>query len=249
MTVPGVSGGTMAVIVGIYEKLIEAINNFTQEPKKYGFFLLRFVVGAGAGFLIFAKGITYLLEAEHIGVLLRSLFCGIVAGGIPLLVKKSKVKGISIVNIMYVLIGGAIIMLLSALPQGMFDVDTVPLYIIMQLSAGIVVAIALILPGISVSHMLYVLGLYEMVLERVYTFKWVSLIPLIIGVIIGCIGTAKVLGKLMVQYTTMVYLIIIGFVAGSVVELIPKENGNLILEIGLFMVGCITMYIICDKES
>ena len=55
MTVPGVSGGTMAVVIGIYEELIEAVNGFLKHPGKYALFLLQFVLAGAAGFLFFAR--------------------------------------------------------------------------------------------------------------------------------------------------------------------------------------------------
>lgn len=62
MTIPGVSGGTMAVVMGIYEDLIRAVNGLRNEPKKYIGFLLQFVLAAGAGFLLLARLVTWLLE-------------------------------------------------------------------------------------------------------------------------------------------------------------------------------------------
>lgn len=89
----------------------------------------------------------------------------------------------------------------------------------MQFLGGIIVAIALVLPGISASHMLYILGLYTTVLENVYTFKWLSLIPLLLGIIIGTFATANVLERLINKYTENTYMVIIGFVIGSVLGL------------------------------
>ena len=92
MTVPGVSGGTMAIIIGIYEQLLGAINGLKKNPKENIIFLIKFLLGACIGFLFFAKLITGLIDNDMTGGFVRFFFCGIVIGGIPLLVKKSEVK-------------------------------------------------------------------------------------------------------------------------------------------------------------
>ena len=108
---------------------------------------------------------------------------------------------------------------LSIIPKGLFASGSGLSFIIMQFLGGIIVAIALVLPGISASHMLYILGLYNTVLENVYSFKWLSLIPLLLGIIIGTFATANVLERLINKYTENTYMVIIGFVMGSVVGL------------------------------
>ncbi len=250
MTVPGVSGGTMAVVIGIYEKLIMAISDFKNNPKKHMGFLLRFVVGALTGFVLFARGINYLLENDSTGETVRFLFCGIVAGGVPFLVEKSEVKKLGISTAILLLAGSMLVFSITFIPTGLFSTGTGITGMMMQFAGGIVVAIALILPGISVSHMLYILGLYQWVLECVYKLDFIGLIPLAAGVIIGCIVTAKILNNLLDRYTTAVYLVIIGFVAGSVTSLIPKNIvGFPVLGILMLIVGAVGMYFFTMKQG
>lgn len=250
MTVPGVSGGTMAVVTGIYEALIHAVNGLRNEPKKYIPFLLRFVLGAGIGFLLFARCITFLLENAQTGEATRFFFCGIVAGGIPLLVKKSKLKGIKVRHILCLVCGAAIVLALSFLPQGMFTSGSGVTWFLLQLAGGVLVAAALILPGISVTHMLYILGLYELVLEDVYALRFLPLLPLAVGVLIGTFLSADLLERLMERYTTEVYLVIIGFVAGSLVSLMP-EGGIYHPFFGIlaFAAGFVGMYLLSRRAG
>lgn len=223
MTVPGVSGGTMAVIAGIYERLIHALNHLTKNPTKHIPFLLLFVVGAGTGFIVFARGITYLLQNPRTDTITRFFFCGIVAGGIGLLVKKAEVKKIKITNIIAIISGVVVVILLSAIPaQGILAGKGIAA-ILIQIVVGFLIAIALILPGISVTHMLYLFGLYEPVLSHVYQREFLALLPLAAGVLIGIFLVSKVLERLFEKYTTNVYLIILGFVAASVWSLLPRE--------------------------
>lgn len=220
MTIPGVSGGTMAVITGIYENLISAINGLRKDLKKHIIFLLQFAISALVGFVLFAGIVTNLLESPKTGTIIRIVFVVIVLAGIPTLVKKSNIKKIQASHLFCLIIGAAIVLSISRLPVGLFSSGTGASYIIMQFIGGVIVAIALILPGISVSHMLYILGLYKPVMENVYSFNWFILIPLFLGIIIGIFATTNILEKLLDKYTDKVYMLVIGFVSASISSLL-----------------------------
>lgn len=250
MTVPGVSGGTMAVVTGIYEALIHAVNGLRKEPKKQIPFLMRFVLGAGTGFLLFARCITFLLENEQTGEATRFLFCGIVAGGIPLLVKKSELKKVRPGHIVWLVCGAVMVLALSFLPQGMFTAGKGVNWVLLQLAGGFLVAVALILPGISVTHMLYILGLYEIVLEHIYAFQFFKLIPLAAGTLVGTFLSAELLERLLKRFTTEVYLVIIGFVAGSFVSLMPEDAiCHPFFGILAFAAGFASMYLLSRRAG
>ena len=92
--------------------------------------------------------------------------------------------------------------------------------------------------------MLYILGLYEIVLERVYSFHWLSLIPLLVGLIVGTFATTNILEKLMEKYPEQVYMTIIGFVAASIVSLLPAASiANPVICLLVFIIGFMAMYI------
>lgn len=248
MTVPGVSGGTMAIVIGIYERLICAVNNLRKNPKENIIFLFKFLLGASIGFLVFAKIITTLIDSKFFGAFVRFFFCGIVIGGIPLLVCKSKVKKIDYGNSFCLLLGVIIVIGLSMLPKGSFNGNNIVYEIIMQFIGGFIVAVALILPGISATHMLYVLGLYSEVLEKIYNFKILQLIPLMIGLLCGTFLTAKWIEKLIEKHTTKIYLIIIGFVMGSVVSLLKGVVVHSVFAYVMFIPGFIIMYLLCKNQ-
>ena len=245
MTVPGVSGGTMAVVIGVYEELIYAVNRLRKEPGKHILFLLQFVCGAAFGFFLLAGGISFLLENELTGECVRFFFCGAVAGGLPLLVKKSQVEKIRLRHF-FSLAGGALaVMLLSVLPEDIFSAGSGIEFVIMQLAGGFVIAAALVLPGISASHMLYILGLYDVVLENVYSMRFIELFPLAAGGVIGVFLTSNMLERLIKRCTQETYLAITGFVAGSVISLIPRAPIEYPLPGAmLFILGSACMYMI-----
>ncbi len=248
MTIPGVSGGTMAVVTGIYEDLIHAVNGVRKEPKKHIEFLLRFLLGAGCGFLLLARMVTWLLEQPQMGEITRFFFCGIVLGGIPLLVKKAELSKVSVSHVLCLLLGAGIVLGLGQMPQGLFSSGTGIVFLLLQLVGGFLIAVALVLPGISVSHMLYILGLYEMVLQRIYAFRFWELIPLAIGGILGTFLTADALERLLERFPSQVYMAIVGFVASSIVTLIP--TGGFVQPVWdgiLGVLGFVSMYLLSKK--
>lgn len=248
MTVPGVSGGTMAVVVGIYEDLIHAINGLKKEPKAHISFLLQFAIGSVTGFLVFAKMITALLEHTSTSALTKLFFCGVVVGGIPLLVRKSEMEKVEGRHIVCLVVGAAVVLAMTMLPTGLFATGDGIAFLILQFVAGVIIAVALILPGISVTHILYIMGLYEVVLQKVYALEFLSLIPLVIGVVVGTFLTTDLLEKGMNRYPQEVYMVIVGFIAGSLIQLIPSGQIEMpVVGLLIAIVGFVGMYMITKR--
>ncbi len=202
MTVPGASGGTMAMILGIYEELIESMGSLPgllAECIRCGNdgcarrrlwdclrFLALFSLGALAGMALLAKGVLSLLERYPMAV--SYFFLGAVAGGIPLICRQAQVKKITWQALFWPLAGLLMVYGLAALPEGLFTAGLpgaasspgVPSFraLLFQFLGGCILAVALILPGISVSQMLLMLGLYEPVMEAVSSLRFASLLPL-----------------------------------------------------------------------
>lgn len=222
LTVPGVSGGTMAMMLGIYEQLIHAFNYFftkKEERKKNFFFLLQFVLGAGIGMLALSGIVVKLLDLYPAPM--TFFFMGAVAGGIPVFVKdigKQKVKGQDVICF---LLGTLAILLIALLPSGIFSMDNGSgiTNCILQFIGGILSAAALVLPGISVSHMLYVLGIYEGLMYNILTFQLFACLPFAVGLMIGVVLSAGTVEKCLAKFRRQTYLVILGFVAASVVDL------------------------------
>ena len=163
-------------------------------------------------------------------------FIGAVLGSIPMIYKQAEIKKISIRSVIYILLGLLIILLISLIPKELFDVDLsngIMDYLLLII-AGIVSAIALVLPGISVSYMLLVLGMYEETIRAIDEFYLPYLIPLGVGLLIGIMLTTKILEKAMNSYREGSYLIILGFVVGSVVQVFPGIPSGINIVISLF---------------
>ena len=259
MTVPGVSGGSMAMILGIYDRLIASVNGiFSREKRKDSIlFLIKFMLGAVVGLFLVSSLISGALEKFPEPT--RYFFLGAVAGGAPMIFRSAKIKKVSIPVILYPIVGIAAALLISLIPEGLFEMKNdsffaVLLSIVVQLLGGIVIAIALVLPGISVSQMLLVLGVYENLTGAVKALDIVTLIsfaPLVIGTLGGIFLTTGILEKLMKKHPTASYLIVFGFILGSLPELFPglPTGWNWIPCILLAAVGFIAIFFVSKKEA
>lgn len=242
MTVPGVSGGSMAMILGIYDRLITAVGSFFEKPAKSISFLLRFLAGAGAGMVLFSKLITWLLSTQA-NVPLRFFFLGAVAGGIPMIYRTAGSLKLDLGAVAYPLIGILTVVILALLPTGLFapvsgeGMSVKAMFL--QLAGGFIIAVGLVLPGISVSQMLYMLGIYESIMGNISSLNLLPLIPLGVGVAVGIFLTAHVLEGLFERHPQPTCLIILGFMLASLPELFPgvPTGGELALSVAAAAAG------------
>lgn len=247
MSVPGVSGSTMAILLGIFDKLISAISNFFKDIKHNILFLLKFCIGAGAGIFSLSFLLKWLLETFPLPV--SVFFLGCVVGGIPALHKKTKGSKFKVSSAIYFLIGLAVVIAIGFIPSGSIDISSGSgiTYYLMLLVVGIVIALALVLPGISTSHMLLVLGMYDAVVNAITNLDIAYLGILGVATVIGVFLITKPLEWIMNTYPHQTYWMIIGFVIGSTWEIfrdkilpaIPEETGVL-WWIGSILISLVT---------
>lgn len=223
MLIPGLSGGTTAIILGIYDRLISSVAELSKG-KNRAFnlkFLITFMVGAGIGIYLFS-GIV-LKAMTHFRKPLMFLVIGIILSAIPPLAKKAGVLKIKLRDILSVLCGLSVCIFFTVFRNGLFCLDGSPSVksFIITVIAGLLIAIALILPGISCSQCLMILGIFEMTLDAVKSHNLLLLIPLALSVIIGILIFSNVLNTFLTKHTRTAYLIITGFVMGSVIDAFP----------------------------
>ncbi len=229
--IPGVSGGTIAVVLGIFERLLEAVNGIFKDFKKHFLFLLAVFAGAGFGIVLLSSAIEYSLNNYSFPT--SMFFVGLVVGSIPLIYSKTNAKSIKPANILATLIAfGAVVLLSSGNnTEVIADFRPEPSMYIMLLFSGIIASAAMVIPGISGSFILMLLGLYPMVIHSIAQIKSYLLnpkdmaklleiagvlIPLGIGVIIGIIIVTKLIRIFLDKYQTQTYFAILGLILGSV---------------------------------
>lgn len=226
--IPGVSGGTIAFILGIYQHLLEAIKSFNVKflstllkgkfkealsliPIHFLFFL-----GLGIGSAIFgmASLMSYLLENEV--VYLFSFFFGLVLSSIITISFKVKWSISAIISLLIGTVGAYIIV--GLIPLSMPH-DPVTLFL-----SGAVAIMAMILPGISGSFILLILGQYDYVLNAVTEFNIFVLTPVALGIAVGIISFARILSWMLKKYHAVAVASLIGFMIGSLRKIWPWKE-------------------------
>ena len=226
--IPGVSGGTMAVSMGLYELILSSIGNFFKDIKGNFIKLLPIILGILVAIVSTSKLVTYALTNYKAQTL--CLFIGLIFGGVSLIMKKIKGKG-SKINYLIFFIVFFFVISLNFLKTGLIEISFTNMGIIdylLLLVMGFIASSAMVIPGISGSFILMVLGYYDKIIYTVSTITDFSklgsnlliLVPFGIGVIIGIVFMAKLITNLIKKYETKTYFAIMGFVLSSIVVLL-----------------------------
>ncbi|MBP3922057.1 MAG: DUF368 domain-containing protein [Ruminiclostridium sp.] len=253
MLLPGLSGGTMAILLGVYERLLKAVSDITKrlDIKKNLLFLCVFSLGGIAGIFCFSHILSYILSA--FGFFLSFLFIGLIAGTIPLIFRESEAKEVKVTDILFVAIGVTVSLSIKLVPKNLLDISSVsslPDFLLLFM-AGLFIAIALILPGISVSYTLLILGIYERVLESIKTADILYLLPIGAGVIAGILLFTRMLDYLMTKFKRATYMIIGGFVISCIPNVFPglPKGADLLIALPLLISGFFTVCIITRRKA
>lgn len=253
MSVPGASGGTMAILLGIYDDIIGAVSALRRSFKKSFFFLLTLFIGGFLGLLCITKPMEYLLE--HFEYPTLFFFAGAILGGVPLLCRQSRVKKFTPGVIGWPVLGAAIVIGIWALELfglkfeynaggGLKD------YLILFL-IGLICSAGFVLPGISTSFLFVLFGIYEEMLAAVSSFDIKFIFSLGLGMLIGAVLVAKLLDKLMTRYTQQSFLTMLGFVLGSLVAVIPgvPQGWNILWCVLTLVAGFLAIYFPSRHEN
>ena len=255
--IPGVSGGTLAIILGIYEKLIDVLSSFWKNLKKNILFVLPLIIGMGIALIAGSFVIDWGLKNFPIATTL--FFVGLVIGGIPFIYMKVH-KKYSVVNVIIFIVIFALVVLLSALTiNNNVSLEKIDFLLIVKLFfVGAVTAATMIIPGISGSLVLMNMGYYESIVECVKNLTKFStmghsicvLLPFGFGVIIGLVLIAKLIKWLLRKFPIQSYFGILAFVIASIVSIVIRMDksdfnvGELMLGILLMGIGIFITFIL-----
>lgn len=227
--VPGVSGGTIAFISGIYEELLETITSFNLQALKVltkegikafwkhinGSFIATLLLGIIISIISLAKLITYLLHAHP--VLLWSFFFGLIVASVFLVGKKVVEWQLS--RVLAVIVGTVIAFTITIL-NPMENPDTLWFVFI----SGAIAICAMILPGISGSFILLLLGSYELILSSIKDFKITTILTFGVGCVVGLLSFSKFLNWLFKKYHDVTVAALTGFLIGSLNKVWPWKE-------------------------
>lgn len=228
--IPGVSGGTMLVVFGVFDRLTEAISGIKKIFENF-WFLFTFALGAGGGIILSSFVISSLFQ--NFGVQTNMFFIGLILGGVPLIYKfgteEQKVKPSCIVPFviaMAVVIGLTVLEKMNVFKLAPDVVTGFDLVISLKLVVcAAIAAVTMIIPGISGSFVMMLLGVYETIIGAIKDMNFFVIIPFAIGAVIGIIGGAKLISMLIRKNKLMVYSALMGLVIGSVYAILPDGFG------------------------
>ncbi len=235
---PGVSGGSLAVIFGLYEKITDAIAGVFKNFKKNVIFFFPIALGGGVGVLAFSKVMKYLFQYYDVQV--KYLFIGLMIGTLPAVFKQANRKGFRKAYIIPCIIAFGVTLLAIALENSGINIIPEASPGILQLTAyGAIIGIGTIVPGISASFVLMYLGAYQLVLEGVANIDLTVLIPVGTGFVISIILFAKLINLLFRRAYGYTYYAVLGFVIGSIIAIFPgiAFDFRYLFSILLFAVG------------
>ena len=255
--IPGVSGGTMAVSMGIYDRVIYAANNIFRQFKKSFRELLPILIGILIGLFAFAALIGALLgtdSKEIPGTRLPTIFAfiGLILGGLPAIYKRVNMKSAKIPGVILFLVFLALVVVLPLLnPPEARTVDHSIGTIMLMIPLGAIASSTMVIPGISGSMILMLLGYYNPVINAMNDLRggdWSSLAilaPYVIGLLVGIVFIAKLMNFLLKKHAALTFSAIFGLVIGSPVALLMQNRecfqlantGNWIASIACLIVG------------
>lgn len=232
--IPGVSGGTMMVSMGIYDKLIHCITHLFSKLKENLKFLLPIFIGAGAALV----GLSFVIEPafEHFPLQTNCLFIGLILGGIPMILKKLKDEDgkvrpkISHIITFLFFFGLVVGMALMGETEGATADLSLSLWSVIKLfGVGIIASATMVIPGVSGSMMLLLLGYYNPIIGTISSLaKAVAalevseifssfgvLLPLGVGLVIGIFVIAKLIELVMTKFPKYAYWAIMGLIVAS----------------------------------
>lgn len=258
--IPGVSGGTVALLLGVYEKLTEAIGEFLTASKeqKINFikFLSQIFLGAIIGLLVFAKIIGFLYDNYHQGT--SFFFLGLIVASLPLVLTHRESKTIDSKGKFWLILGVLIMLGFTVLQYflGTSEATTVynltPTYGMKLVLAGALAGGAMVIPGISGSLLLVMIGEYYNILGFVNDRVLVPVGLVGLGAIIGIVGFAKIIDKLLKAHKDNTLYFIIGLILASLIEIWPGFDLTLkdsVINIGGFILGVYVVKLMSKLES
>ena len=255
--IPGVSGGTMAVSMGIYDRVIYAVNNLFKQFKKNFRDLLPIIIGVLIGLFAFAALIGTLLGTKSDEIPLTRLptnfaFIGLILGGLPAIYKRVNMKSAKLPGVILFLVFLALVVVLPLLnPPEARTVDHSIGTILLMIPLGAIASSTMVIPGISGSMILMLLGYYNPVINAMNDLRggdWSSLAilaPYVIGLLVGIVFIAKLMNFLLKKHAALTFCAIFGLVIGSPVALLMQNRecfqlanaGNWIASIVCLIVG------------
>ncbi len=229
--IPGVSGGTMMVSMGIYDKLILVLTHFIKRMKEAVALLVPILVGMLLSIAIFAKIFSEILFPRF-PLQTNLFFIGLILGGLPVIYGKVRGNTIRIPQIIAFLLFFVMVVGFACVGEGggsSADISFSAGNVVRLFGVGIIAAATMVIPGVSGSMIMMILGYYNTIIDTINDFinalkafdiaamldTFVVLVPFGIGVLAGIVAVAKLIEFMLKKYPLVTYWAIIGLIAAS----------------------------------
>ncbi len=272
--IPGVSGGTMMVSMGIYDTLIYCITHLFKQFKKSVMTLLPFVIGMVVALAVLSSVITWALTDDFASLPTNTLFIGLILGGLPEIAKQlkgSKKKDFVIGGVLFVLFFALIIFMatLKETQDTGVMISLNVLEIVKLVLLGCIASATMVIPGVSGSMMLMLLGYYYPVINAISNlvsalvamdsaailYNIGILLPFGIGVVLGIFAVAKIIEVLLAKCKCITYCAILGLVAASPFAILMGLNVpgfnllQIVVSVVTFVAGFLVAWLLAKKEE
>lgn len=255
--IPGVSGGTMAVSMGIYDQLIHCISHPFKDLKNNLLFLFPIALGMGMAIIASAFGIDYLFETFPLQTNL--LFSGLILGSLPAIYGKVKTVTLRLGHILAAVIFFAIVVgmaVFNGVGGSYVQLEATVIRMLLLFFVGVVASATMVIPGVSGSMMLLLLGYYNPILDTIKAFfvavlgfdfpalfsTVLILTPFGVGVLVGMVVIAKIIEIVFERFPTYAYWAIIGLLFGSPIAILMVGTFH---EINLVSIVTGAMALLC----
>lgn len=260
--IPGVSGGTLMITLGLYEEIINVISHLFQNFKKNIKFILPIGIGIGLSILLLSKIISICLDKYPFPT--TFFFVGLILGGIPLIWKKAKYSKHNFSNWLVFLFTFLVILLFAFFKdlEKVISLDNLNFINYLTLFLiGVISAATMVIPGISGAFVLMLTGYYTPIIDTIRSLtdfhllahNLLILIPFGIGIVVGIIVVAKLIDFFLKKYPIKTYYAVLGFVLASMISIVkPILNLSpsiieLIVACFLAVMGGFTAYHLGDR--
>ena len=242
--IPGVSSGTVAVIAGIYDELIYTLRCFTSlraQWRKHLSFILPLLTGIAFAAFLFARVIEYLLL--HYPGQLNLFFVGLILGTIPFLYQQTAGKKLNLFLLLPLAIGFIVpVLLLLTGEQTSQPITALDAQVALKIFiAGFISTAPGIIPGISGSTVLVLIGMYSTLITAMRDFNTAIIAVLVLGALVGLTTFARLIHFLLERYYHATYMAIIGLILGSTLHIWPGLSSGYpaLIDIFLLLTGFI----------
>lgn len=227
---PGISGSIMAIIMGIYDKLLDIVANPFKNLKKNILFLLPMGIGAVISLVLFVLVFSYLFETYQKAVYM--LFIGLIAGNLPMIYKEAKKSEFRWYYLIGSLVAVAVAFVIGVMSentstaQGIMSTNNL-LYLALS---GAVGGFASLVPGMSISMMLIVMGVYDTLINSAKSLDVVVIGVVGIAFVLAMVLSSRFIKMIFNKFSGMAHFMVLGFLVGSIGGIfcsIPSEGSNI----------------------